>query len=723
MSAAKNGRSPGTIRQQHHKFANFTKESLMRRSLAASVAVAVVLALGLCQFAWSVPAEPPKPAAEEKLPEPPPDEVLQKIEAPAVAPVIKTKGGYTIKLDLSQQVLSVVKPKSQILVSPQVEANQTVETKQNTVLQQGTTPLAQLRKGRLLYARDVKQGWALTHVVEGGKTIRGWVRASHLKPVAEDSPPFKTLSVVGDDPFAPAAVLIQKAKQFDDGLYAAVELAMQDGLGPVTGKRDWLARLAAKVNAQQGGVPLAQLYAAAALGGSDAAIPSTLNQAVARQRQTFLADQKVAKPLGFYTWTPQLQSIFRQDRLLQSPLRGNEHAAGITAMARALAADAEDRKSYEQVLGLNERLTNPLKTAGYRELLPAAAEGTTLPLSDAPVSFLPPSRGPETDLILRLYGNRLIPEGFSLMDEVVARLKSGALSLAPRADSGWYDHQLWSIEPLVRLDATPEGKRLQPNDEYSKHLQELFKGTYALARETHLKQLEHPPAESAAPPVKEREKVYIQPNPHVEILPTMYLRRAQSYAYVRGVLEDTFGKEHVPQLHRQSAAGPVSMNLADELASMERLFAGAHIVACRDLGLAEDAASAAAGEPDESARHFLRWLASIRSDGDVARDARMMVPVFYDVPRRKTKVWVVLGWTSSPAVYGYAQQPAATVTGPDGKPAAGEEAPELIFNDSWRSLASPVFAEVYVSRLLNRDEFRQHCDAYATQAAILNNLE
>ena len=98
----------------------------------------------------------------------------------------------------------------------------------------------------------------------------------------------------------------------------------------------------------------------------------------------------------------------------------NEHAAGITAMARTLVVDAEDRKNYERVLHLNERLTNPLATAGYRELLPAAAEGRPLPLSDAPVSFFPPSRGPETDLIKRLYGKRPIPEGFGLMDEVVA---------------------------------------------------------------------------------------------------------------------------------------------------------------------------------------------------------------------------------------------------------------------------------------------------------------
>ena len=55
----------------------------------------------------------------------------------------------------------------------------------------------------------------------------------------------------------------------------------------------------------------------------------------------------------------------------------------------------------------------------------------------------------------------------------------------------------------------------------------------------------------------------------------------------------------------------------------------------------------------------------------------------------------MLGWTSTGASYGYAQQPAATVTDPEGKPAAGDDAPELIFHGTWRELATPVFAEVY----------------------------
>jgi len=36
--------------------------------------------------------------------------------------------------------------------------------------------------------------------------------------------------------------------------------------------------------------------------------------------------------------------------------------------------------------------------------------------------------------------------------------------------------------------------------------------------------------------------------------------------------------------------------------------------------------------------------------------------------------------------------------------------------------AAPVVAEVYVARLVGRDEFRRHCDRFRTRDAILANL-
>ena len=710
----------------------------MRTNLSATLALfALLWALSGCGGSPAVPvkqAESPEEETEvkEKLAPPPPAEFLAKIAAPFVRPVIKTERGYTVELDLSKQILSVDSPKKAIWGSERIDVPQTVKVStegaplEENPREENSQVLARLKKGRILYASEERGQFVLTQIVDGNKTVKGWVQKKHLKSVAESNPPEKSLARQGSN-FASAAMLIQKGKQFDDGLYAATELAMQNGVGSVAGKKDWLPRLAAAVDVHEGGVPLAQLLASVRLGGNKASPPAAIATEVEGQIKEFLADDTRSKPLGFYPWSQELKSIFRQDRMLQTSLDPQDCTPGITAIAKALAADAEARKSYEQVLRVNERLTNRLTGPGYRDLLTQIDAGKPLKLAPADgVSFFPSSRSHENDLLMKLYGNGPIPEGFDLMTKVIAHLKSGNLSFQPQRDSGWYDHQLWSLEPLVRFDTAPEAKQLKPNDAYRQHLEELFKGTYALMRETHIRQEEAKTEEAKeSEEKKEREKVYISPDPHVELLPTMYLRRAQSYRFVREVLEETFGKENIKELHRLTATGPVEMNLADELYQMERLFSGAYIVACREIGMTEELPKelGAGQSANDQAKTFLRWAASVRSDPDLAPDCRMMVPAFFDQERQKTKVWVMLGWEQANCSFGYVQEPGVKITGPDGKPVAGDDAPEVHFSGTHRALATPVFAEVYVTKLLNRTEFRRHCDTYQTKAAILANLE
>ena len=704
----------------------------MRTILSATFALFGLLSLLSGCGSPAVPvqqAETPEEVSDvdEPLAPPLPQEFLAKIAAPLVRPVIKTERGYKVELDLSKQILSIESPKKIIWGSEVIDVPQTVKViTEGASLEENSQVLARLKKGRILYASKERGDWVLTQIVEGDKAVKGWVQKKHLKPVAEAYPPEKSLARQGSN-FASAAMLIQKGKQFDDGLYAATELAMQNGHGAVAGKKDWLPRLAAAVDVREGGMPLAQLLAAVRLGGNKAAPPAAVAAKAEGQIKDFLADNTRSKPLGFYPWSPELKSIFRQDRMLQTSLDPQGSTPGITAIAKALAADAEARKSYEQVLRVNERLTNRLTGPGYRDLLTQIDAGKPLKFDPAGVSFFPSSRSHENDLIMRLDGNSPVPEGFDLMTKVIALLKSGNLSFQPQPDSGWYDHQLWSLEPLVRFDAAPEAKQLQPNDAYRKHLEELFKGTYALMRETHIRQLDVKKTEEAREPEEEkvREKVYISPDPHVELLPTMYLRRAQSYRFVREVLEETFGKENIKELHRLTATGPVEMNLADELDQMERLFSGAYVVACREIGMNEELPKdlGEGQSADEQGATFLRWVASLSSDPDLAPDSRMMVPVFFDQERQKTKVWVMLGWEQANCAFGYVQEPGVKITDPDGKPVAGDNAPEVYFSGTHRALATPVFAEVYVTKLLNRTEFRRHCDTYQTKAAILANLE
>jgi hypothetical protein len=517
-------------------------------------------------------------------------------------------------------------------------------------------------------------------------------------------------------------MLAQKAKQFDDGLYAAVDLAAQQGAGSFEGKAALLLRLADAMADQL--APLEPnsphvVLAAARVGRLNPKVPAPVESGVQDLIDDFVANELRSKPIGFYTWSDELSAIFQQDRLLQTELTGK---AGTETVIRAVAADPKSQATYEGYLKLVSRLTNPLAGEDLRPHIAAVKQGT-LNAPDKDVYFFPPSVSHETRLIMELFEGRPIPDGFDLSDEMIRRIRAGQLELRPRKESGWYDYQTWALEPLVVPEKMREARKLDLDESYCKQLIELFKGILALTRETHIKQLEIPEPGEAAPP--SRPIVHIGPELGAEPLATFYARRSWSYHYVRWVLETVFGKEALHKLHRQTPEGPVDENLHDELAAMESLFLGAHVTVCRQLGLPPSPAYTAhrADQLDGDAAAFAAFSQQFGADPDLGRDARMMVPVFFDIGRRKTKVWVFLGWSSRPVRIGFGKRPAATVFDESGKPVADDEGPLLEFHTASKTIAYPVMAEVYVSKILNRAEFRSHCDKYKTRQAILENLE
>jgi hypothetical protein len=144
------------------------------------------------------------------------------------------------------------------------------------------------------------------------------------------------------------------------------------------------------------------------------------------------------------------------------------------------------------------------------------------------------------------------------------------------------------------------------------------------------------------------------------------------------------------------------------------------------LGDAPAAAPQAGPRPSPAAApdQFSRWMAELPSDPDVGQDARMMVPVFYDVGRRQTKVWGFLGWTVRRLSVDFATPPrVATIAREGGAKEGAEGQPEVRFAGTSYSLMYPVMAEVYVTQVLNRDEFRRLCDRYKTRSEILANLK
>ena len=143
--------------------------------------------------------------------------------------------------------------------------------------------------------------------------------------------------------------------------------------------------------------------------------------------------------------------------MLQTELKGE---AGIAALARAIHADKSARATYEGYLSLVSRLTNPLSGRDLRGALQTLDSGGS-EFPSKGVAFFPASRAHETDLVKKLYVDRPIPEGFSLVDEMVKRIRSKQIDLTPTASSGWYDYQTWSLETLGCARAGGRGGQAQ----------------------------------------------------------------------------------------------------------------------------------------------------------------------------------------------------------------------------------------------------------------------
>ena len=525
-----------------------------------------------------------------------------------------------------------------------------------------------------------------------------------------------TLHGLLDERFVPTSLLVQKAKQFDDGLFAGVERAAQNGAGLFAGKASFLtdlsARLAGRPEADE---PLVLLGAAARLSEISLEIPPRLGPRVDTLTAEFLADERRSQPLGFYTWADDLEAIFRQDRLLQQEITSPR---SLGALVHALRSSPPLRATYETWLGLVSRLTNPTAWPDLRQLLTAGGA------ERGPASLCPPSVSHEGELGKRLFADRPIPDGWSLIDEMIRRMRAGDLRVQPTAESGWYDYQTWAHEALVIPERMPEAAKLRFTEGYRKNLLELFKGAQALARETHVKQLEVVELGMAASPLEREPLVFsVTPDLTVEPLASFYLRRAMGYGFVRRVLEDVFGRDGLGSLTRLAPDGPGLYDLGTQIEEIESLFLGAYLITCREIGLTPDESLPADAREEHHASRFSEWMATLEHDPDLGRDSRMMTPVFYDLERRKLKAWVFLGWAAREIRVDFAAPPQVEVYDEAGNPVALGEDVQVVFNSEEHTVAYPVTAEVYVSRVLGRDEFRQLCDTYTTRSAILAHLE
>ena len=127
------------------------------------------------------------------------------------------------------------------------------------------------------------------------------------------------------------------------------------------------------------------------------------------------------------------------------------------------------------------------------------------------------------------------------------------------------------------------------------------------------------------------------------------------------------------------------------------------------------------GKGDQTdAAHFMAWRDKLGSDPDVGQESRMMVPVFYDIAQEDEGLGV-------PRLDGASRRSRLRQGTRSDRVRPGRQSRDRNGTSAGVSMASyplayPVTAEVYVTKILARDEFRQHCDRYKTRAAILANL-
>lgn len=109
------------------------------------------------------------------------------------------------------------------------------------------------------------------------------------RPGEQEPPLWPRPRQVDKVPVVSVAVLGLKAKQFDDGLYAAVELAAQSGIGLFQGKKRLLATLSGRLGDRS--EPERVVLAATALGNAQPAHRESVDQLISQ----FLMDDRVCR--------------------------------------------------------------------------------------------------------------------------------------------------------------------------------------------------------------------------------------------------------------------------------------------------------------------------------------------------------------------------------------------------------------------------------------------
>jgi len=548
-------------------------------------------------------------------------------------------------------------------------------------------------------------------------------------------------AAVGSKYVLPSTALVYaKGKKFDDGMYAAVDLAAEADFGKLQiGKREFCQRVLKALEKRHGSL---SGYAQQACEVAISYVASAL-QAGAQLEEGYqfpgvtLYDDVGRKPIGFYTWSDELFNIFRRDTALQERFglddtpqvsrKGQLDNALLVAagaiLAEVVASDTALLAEYDRLNSLYARLTNPLNGLLVREVMAAVqglggleaaigSEAQAGALADklgesgkVGLALFQPSRSKEMALLWFAAG-----AGVSTMDALINAIRDGSIDLKPDEESGWYEYQQYALEPLLLPDKMPEGEKLTLGEKYRKLLEEHFKSMISQIRETHVKPIDLPPEDG--PPRLELE-VEIVPYLAVEPIATTYYRFADAYRFLNSVLIEHLGPEARSDLHvLGEGALERDPELGDELDGMKRLMAGAYLLTCRDIGIKPEL-EGSSEELMTTLTEAAAWLETWTADPDMARDVRMMIPV----SQSPAAFWAVIGVKLTKLEVEFERTPEVRAEAPNVKVSPS-------FGSATYWVPTEKFIEVqFEGDPLNREEFRALCDQHKTEAEIMRALK
>ena len=518
-----------------------------------------------------------------------------------------------------------------------------------------------------------------------------------------------------------ANMLDAMGKQFDDGLYAAVDLACYRGeLGTGPAAVDFVR---AVFDELQQGDP-ARPFLAAALELADIAVELTADESAkkAKRLSSFEADKVRSKPISFYNWTPELQQVWKVFRFLQTEFEESPDASSLEipkSLANVLESNPELLEQYRSFTGFYSRLTNPLYCLPVDALIDTKKSLKELAAyygaSSETVAFFPPSTSRETELFAELFRFGL-PANVNIMGELITRIRSGEVDLAPKDVSGWYQYQVYALETLLVPSKGDENDKLLLKASYKRRLVEAFKALITKRRETHARQHKLlTEGGEASPPQEMSLRLRIEP------CATFYLRTARAYAFLQDFLTATVGEDTLTNMHGMRKGGQREPNLAEELDHFRQLFYGFYLIACEDIGMRPEFIEGEPVQLDLAMKSALDCLADLSNNPDLAIDTRVSLPMFLSVIRGKTRLWGTLGVRLALLDASYAKAPRIRAKDSDDE---WQVVDSYTLGTSKYVIAVDEFAEFEIkgSSALTRDEFRAICDKHKTREKIMKAL-